>query len=566
MTDNRRSALERRAVQGPDGAPTSRGPSRRTVLKAGGVGALSLSFASVLAACGGSGSNKGAPSGSTALTVGVYQEPDSLDPGATGLAMASMMISHIYDPLFWWLPNGKGQNVFYPGLAASYKVSPDATSYTFQLRRDVDFHDGTHFDAKAVKATFDHIVDPATKSRSAIGSLGPYLRTDVVDQYTARVVFSQPNAAFLREMTTILFGMQSPAALAKYGAAGIAAHPVGTGPFKFVDYVAQDHVGLVRNPAYKWGPSLFGAAKPAPLAKLTFKILLDTNARYNALRGGQIQVAMNLDPNTIQAVKGSSTLTHYNVPSTGQPYGYPINVTKGPTDDLRVRQAILFAVDQDKLNSTVLKGAYTPAHNFLTPSTPGYDKSVDSLYAYNPAKAKALLDQAGWVAGPGGARSKNGQPLNINILIQSANGFELPTQFVGNSLKQVGFSSATTAQPFTTAAASYNQGVQNLSAIFYYDVDPYLISTLVDSKQIATGFNWAHFSNPAIDSGIAASNTVVDDAKRTAAYKKITNTLMQDAIFLPLWNVSGIYSTVKNLTGVKFGATGYSYYHAASFS
>lgn len=563
MTDDTRFSLERLAVRGPDGSQPPRGPNRRTVLKAGGLAAIGLSFGSLLAACGASSS--GASSGSTTLTVGVYQEPDSLDPGATGLAMVSMMISHIYDPLVWWLPNGQGKNDFFPGLASSYEVSPDATTYTFHLRQDVDFHDGTHFDATAVKATFDHIVDPATKSRSAIGSLGPYLRTDVIDQYTARVVFSQPNAAFQREMTTILFGMQSPAALAQYASAGIASHPVGTGPFKFVDYVAQDHVGLERNAAYKWGPTLFGDAKPAPLEKLTFKILLDTNARYNALRGGQIQVAMNLDPNTIQSVKTASNLTHYDVPSTGQPYGYPLNVAKGPTDDVKVRQAILFAVDQDKLNSTVLQGAYTPAHNFLTPSTPGYAKNVDALYAYNPDKAKSLLDEAGWTAGADGMRSKNGQPLTLNILIQSANGFDLPTQFVVDALKQVGFAASTTAQPFTTAAASYNQGIQNLSAIFYYDVDPYLISNLVETKQIATGFNWAHYSNPAIDTAIPAANTVVDEAQRTAAYEKITTTLMQDAIFLPLWNVSGTYSAVKNLSNIKFGATGYSYYHAASF-
>jgi peptide/nickel transport system substrate-binding protein len=89
---------------------------------------------------------------------------------------------------------------------------------------------------------------------------------------------------------------------------------------------------------------------------------------------------------------------------------------------------------------------------------------------------------------------------------------------------------------------------------------------LVSSNQIASGFNWAHYSNPEIDAAIQKANATVDDAKRVAAYEAITTTLMKDAIFLPLWNVSGIYSGVKNLKDVKFGATGYSYYHVASFS
>jgi peptide/nickel transport system substrate-binding protein len=538
--------------------------SRRSLLKAGAAGFLALSGGSLLAACSGNASGSGSGSKTSTLTVGVYQEPDSLDPAATGLAMVAMMITHIYDPLFWWLPDASGKNVMHPGLAKSYAVSKDATTYTFKLRDDVDFHDGTHFDANAVKATFDHIVDPATKSRSAKGGLGPYKETVVVDQYTAKVVFSEPNAAFEHEMTNITYGMQSPAALKKYGT-DIAAHPTGTGPFKFVDYVNQDHVGLAKNPAYKWGPAPFGPAGPAKLEKLSFKILLDTNARYNALRAGQVQMAMSLDPDTIATVKKTSQFKHYDMPSTGHPYGYPINVDKGPTNDLRVRQAILYAVDQKKLNESVLRGAFTPAYNVLTPTTPGYVKANDTMYAYNPAKAKSLLDEAGWIAGPDGTRSKGGQKLTLDILIQSANGFDLPTQYVVNALKEVGFSSTTKSQPFTTAAASYNQGVQNLSAIFYYDVDPYLLNNLVTSGQIKSGFNWAHYKNPQIDAAIPKANSIVDGAARTAAYEKITTTLMDDAIFLPLWNVSGVYSGAANLADVHFGPTGYSYYHAASF-
>lgn len=538
--------------------------SRRSVLKAGGLSLAAVGVSSVLAACSGSGS--AATKSSDSLTVGVYQEPDSLDPAATGLAMSSMMISGVFDPLVWWLPNASGANEFFPGLAKTYKVSADATTYTFSLRDDVDFHDGTHFDATAVKATLDHIVDPATKSRSAIGSLGPYKETVILDKYTAQVVFSEPNAAFLHEMTTVLFGMASPTALAKYGPTGFANNPVGTGPFKFVEYVSQDHVTLAQNPAYKWGPSVFGAQGPAKLKNVTFKILLDTNARYNALRAGQIQLAMNLDPDTIQTIKGSSQFTHYDVPSTGHPYGFPINVTKGPTDDLRVRQAILHAVDQDALNKSTLRGAYTAAHNVLTPSTPGYSKAADSMYPYDIEKAKSLLDAAGWTAGSDGTRSKNGAPLDLGILIQSANGFDLPTQFVVNALKQVGFTSSTTSQPFTTAMASYNQGVQNLSAIFYYDVDPFMLNNLVTTGQIKAGFNWAHYSNPAIDAAVKEGNAIVDPAARAAAFEKVTTTLMEDAIFLPLWNVSGSYSAASNLKGLHFGPTGYTFFHTAELA
>jgi peptide/nickel transport system substrate-binding protein len=541
--------------------------SRRRLFALGGATIGTVGAGYLLAACGGGSSGTAAaPKASKTLTIGVYQEPDSLDPGSTGLVVAEFMLDGIFDPLVWWLPTADGSKQYYPGLATSWKVSADATSYTFKLRQDVEFHDGTHFDANAVKATFDHIVNPATKSRSAIGSLGPYKETKVIDQYTVEVVFSSPNAAFVHEMTTGLFGIVSPAAIKKYGHAGLSAHPVGTGPFTFQEYVTQDHMTVVANPKYKWGPTAFGPTGAPKLKTITFKILTDATARYNALQTGQLQLAMNLNPNDIKSVKSASGLTHYNLPSTGQPYGYPINVTKDPTTDLKVRQAINFAVDQDTLNKTVLQGAYEAAHNVLTPSTPGYDKADDTLYAYNPAKAKSLLDSAGWTAAGNATRTKNGKPLEVEILIQSANGFDLPTQYVVSQLKAVGIAAKTTSQPFVTAAASYNQGVQNLSAIFYYDVDPYLLNNLVNSQNIKAGFNWAHYTDPTVDTGIVKANGTVDEAARTALWQQITHTLMEAAIFLPLWNVSGVFSAASNLKGMHFGVTGYPFFHTASLT
>lgn len=536
--------------------------SRRGFLVAGGFGTAALAASPLLAAC--SSGSASSPSGpSDALAVGAFQEPDTLDPNATGLALSLFIDSQIYDPLMWWLPTGSGSYQLVPGLASSYEVNSDATAFTYHLRNDVTFHDGTKFDATAVKATFDHIVDPATKSRSAIGTLGPYKETKILDQYTAQVVFSAPNAAFTHEMGTLLFGMTSPTALSKYGPTGIGNHPVGTGPFRFVSFTPQNEVALERNPAYKWGPSIWGATRPAKLKTLTFKILGDTNARYNALLAGQIQVAMNLASNDISSLAKNSAFKNLNVPSTGQPYGYPINVTKAPTDELAVRQAILHAVNQDQLVKTVLDGFYQPAHNVLTPTTPGYSQSASGMYPYDPSKAERLLDSAGWKAGSGGVRQKNGQQLHLNILIQSDNGFDLPTQFIANELSNVGFSSTISDQPFTTAAASYNKGVQNLSAIFYYDVDPYFLLSLTGCGAIASGFNWAHYCQPSNDTALEKANTVIDQAARNQELQQITTKLMAQAIFLPLYNVSGVYSDAKNLNGVHYGPTGYANFHTA---
>src|SRR5882724_2894699 len=386
-----------------------------------------------LAACGtgsGSGSSAGgvSVSGGT-LTMGIASPPDTLDPGATGLALTLLMSMAMFDPLVWWLPTSDGGSKFVPGLAESYTVSADASVYTFKLRKGVTFHDGTKFDASAVKATYDHIVDPATKSKSGLGALGPYKQTKIIDPYTVQIVFSKPNAGFLHQQAAGNFGIASPTALKKYGPTGFGSHPVGTGPFMFESYQAGSQLSLVKNPHYTWGPPAL-STKPPQLDKLVFRIVTDDSGRYAALQSGQLQIAMNLPPNDIAAAQKAGQFKQLTVQSIGTPLGMPINVTKPPTDDPLVRQAILFGVNQQKLVQQVLFGVDTAAHTVLTPITPGYSAASGELYSYNPDKASALLTQAGWTMGSGGVRTKNGQKLALKIILFSDSGLDLPTEFV----------------------------------------------------------------------------------------------------------------------------------------
>jgi peptide/nickel transport system substrate-binding protein len=470
----------------------------------------------------------------------------------------------MFDPLVWWLPGPGGTgSQFVPGLAESYTVSPDASVYTFKLRKDVVFHDGTKFDATAVKATYDHVVDPATKSKSGLGALGPYKETKILDPYTAQIIFTQPNASFLHQQAAGNFGIASPTALQKYGPTGFGNNPVGTGPFKFVSYQTGDQLSLVKNPDYRWGPAVFGAG-PAKLDSLVFRIVTDDSGRNNALQSGQLQIAMGLPPNDIAAAHQAGTFSQLTVQSIGTPAGMPINVTKPPTDDPLVRQAIMYAVNQEKLVSEVLFGVDTAAHSVLTPITPGYSAASAGLYSYNPDKASALLSQAGWTPGAGGVRTKNGKQLALNIILFSNAGFELPTQFVVSELSKVGFTAATTVQPFATAQASFNAGLHNLGSFGYYGTDPYLLNIWVNSDAVKAGFNWSHYDNPKIDAEIAQANATADEGKRNAIYEQVSMTLMRDAMYLPMWNVNEPFTMTPSVRGLHTTLNGYITFHSAT--
>lgn len=542
-------------------------PSRRRALGLGITAAAGVGLSPLLAACSNATSspatNSSAPGKAGGmLTVGIASTPDTLDPGATGLALTLLISLAIFDPLVWWLPTSGGGK-FVPGLATSYKVSSDASTYTFKLREDVTFHDGTKFDAAAVKATYDHVVDPATKSKSGLGALGPYDKTTIIDSHTVEISFTAPNAGFLHQQAAGNFGIASPAALKKYGATGFGNHPVGTGPFVFDSYKAGDRLTLKKNPDYAWGPDLLGTG-PAKLDQLVFRIVADDSGRYNALQANQLQIAMNLPPNSIAAAEKTKKYTQLTVPSIGTPLGLPINVTKPPTDDPLVREAILWAVDQETLVKSVQFGVNTAAHSVLTPITPGYSKASGQLYHYDPAKAGALLDQAGWAMGSDGVRTKNGKPLALNIILFSGGGLELPTQFVVSELNKVGFTATTSVQPFTSAQTSYNAGLHNLGSFGYYGADPYLLNIWVNSDAIKSGFNWSHYANKAVDTKIAKANATADDQTRDGLYQQVSMTLMKDAIYLPLWDVNGLFTMPTTVKGLHPTFNGYVAFHSAT--
>jgi peptide/nickel transport system substrate-binding protein len=225
-----------------------------------------------------------------------------------------------------------------------------------------------------------------------------------------------------------------------------------------------------------------------------------------------------------------------------------------------VRQAIEHAVDKKSILDTLFQGQFDPADSVLTPTTPGY---VSDGYGTDVAKANQLLDQAGWTKGSDGMRSKNGTPLQLNLINITGFGFDDMSTLLQAQLKKVGIAVTISDQGFPAVATTYNQGKQHLANWFYYDVDPYTLSTVFTCAQVQSGFNWSHYCDKSVDSAIAQANATVDRNQRESAYKGIVTKLNQAAAFLPIYNTKTILVT-KGVNGIKFGKTGQPYYTAAS--
>jgi peptide/nickel transport system substrate-binding protein len=522
--------------------------SRRGMLQMMGGGASAVVLGggavSLLSACGASSGGSG---GSGQIAVGLFAEPDSLDPAAMRLIPSYQVTSSIYDQLLWKVA-GHPADEFLPGLATSYTISPDGKTYTFKLRKGVTFHDGTPFNASAVKATFDRIVAPATKSVSAKASLGPYESSTVVDDYTVKVNFTAANGGFLNNVASPLLAIVSPTAARSQGQS-FGRHPVGSGPFKFGSWIAGQSIQLVPNEKYTWGPDVAGLKGPAKISQVTYRIVTSSPSQANALQTGALQVAQGMDiPDVVRLTNAG--FHQQVVGSAGMPFGFMLNVQKAPTNDLRVRQAIQYATDTQAINSTVFSNVYQKANTVLTAQTFGHSGNVS--FTYQPDRAASLLDQAGWKAGAGGMRSKDGQPLKLSWLLSTGFGFQDAAELMSAQLQKVGIASQITQQASPEVFANIEKGIMNVSSIYDYAADPYILNTLFSCAEDGTGPNYAHFCSPHIDTQIATANTTVDSSARAAAYEQVENELMQQAMFVPIYDLAAVFVTAKSVSGIVY--------------
>jgi peptide/nickel transport system substrate-binding protein len=278
-----------------------------------------------------------------------------------------------------------------PQLATSWEVSADGLTWTFHLRKGVFFHDGAPFNAQAVADSFNRVID-ATHPFHAYGqwkyvglSLKPVTAIKVIDDYTISLSTEKPYAPLLNNLALWLCPIVSPKAMAEYKDQ-IGQHPVGTGPYTFVKWVKDDQIVLERNEKY-WG----GQPK---LKRIILKSIPEPSARLMALQSGTVDIADDLDPDSIAVVKKDANLTVKECPSVNVGY-VAINTAKPYLSDPRVRQAISHAIDKNVLIQALFQGLAVPAKNPFAPSIWSHNDAIQD-YDYNPKKAEALLKEAGF--------------------------------------------------------------------------------------------------------------------------------------------------------------------------
>ena len=491
------------------------------------------------------------------LTYAIDTEPISFDIQVNQQDVTAAIDRNIVDSLVYEDSSG----AFHPWLAKSWTVSKDLKTYTFHLRDDVKFTDGTPFNAAAVKVNFDRIAAPATKSQYAVSLLGPYAGTKVIDDDTVQVSFTKPYAPFLQDASAPQLGFYSPATIAKNGGqlGSGGAVDVGTGPFEFTSYTKGQSAVLTRNPAYDWAPQGDPDQGPAYLDQLVFRFLPQDSTRIGALQSGQVQVASAVPPVDVKALKAQSGLQVLSKTAPGAVYSLMLNASIAPFNDPLVRQAVQRGIDISTDVNSVYFGVYPRAWSPISPATADYDKALENSWPYDPTLANKLLDEAGWTGrNAAGYRTKDGKQLTVEWPLMPQQFIREQRDILGQAiqadLKKIGIAVDRPRLDIGTYLAKVYGGQESIADYSWASAGPDVLQLYFNSaSQPSTGGANATFIKDAqLDALTNAGQATLDPAARAQDYDQVQQRVTNLALDIPIYVETTIDGASDKVHGLTF--------------
>ena len=466
------------------------------------------------------------------VTVAIGSEIGSLDTHESTGTPAHTIRSHIFEGLVR-LTN---RATIEPLLATRWQVAPDQRTWTFDLRKDVRFQDGTPFTAQAVKANLDRVRDPAEKHTRA-AQFRAIETVQPLNPWRVRIVTKAPFSPFLLDLAYGGGAFMSPTALTRYGK-DIGTYPVGTGPYQLASMEPGVSVDLVRN-AHYWG------ATPA-LDRVRFIIAKEASTRLAMLQTAQADVIADVPPQDVARLRRDSQVNVLTLPSNYVLH-LIINVVAPVLRDTRVRQALNYGVNREALSGSLLFGLAHPAHSIVAPSVVGYADTWH--YPYDPSQARRLLAAAGY-------------PRGFDVTIATPDGrYPMDKQIVEalqGQLAQIGVRATVHVMDWGSYLAYLrvpaSQSTAQLSLLA--DNNPtFDISWLLDyefnTRNLPpAGFNVEHYSNPEVDQLIDRALATMDDVRRQQLWTRLQERIADDAPWVLLLIYDQSVGITKTLSGV----------------
>jgi peptide/nickel transport system substrate-binding protein len=466
------------------------------------------------------------------LTIVRLSDATKLDPHfITDISSANILYQKVYETLVVPDLNMKPQ----PGLAKEWEQIDDVT-WEFILREGVYFHDGTKFNAEAVKATFERLLDPETASPQA-EKLGMIDDIEVVDEYTVRFHLSAAYAPLLSILSANEGSIISPKALSE-SPKKLWEHPVGTGPFVFDYWKAGQEISLKKNEEY-WGD------KPK-INQVVFKVVPEDTTRLAMIETGEAHVNDQVPITEIERIEASDTLNLYRADGLGIEF-LGFNVQKAPFDQLNVRKAITQAIDRKAVLEGVFQNSGILADSPMSPKVFGYSDDVKP-YDYDLENAKALLREAG-LEGLKVTITTNDRKERINV-----------AEVVQSQLKKIGINAEVEVLEWGAYIEALNNGEHEMfvggwgNATGDGDYNQY---NVFHSSSHGGAGNHTYYNNPEVDRIIEDARKEIDEETRRSLYEQAMKMEMEDAAMIPFRYYEHLAVYHNNVEGLVISPVNY---------
>lgn len=456
---------------------------------------------------------------SSTITIGIPQDiEDSLDPHVSTAAGTKEVLFNLYEGLV--KPDSQGN--LNPAVASDYKISPDGLVYTFTIRKGIKFHDGSLVTAEDIKYSIDKCADtkngePLVAAYSNIESI------TIVDESTVEIVLKEANTEFLAYMTTAVI----PAANAD-----ASAKPIGTGPYKYVSRSPQENIIMEKFNDY-WG-------EPAHIEHVTFKIIANADTITMNLLGGAVDMYARVTTTQAAELGDDFNIEEGTMNLVQALY---LNHETEPFKDIRVRQALCYAIDQKEIMTMVSDGKGTEIGSSMFPSFGKYYmEELNDVYNQDIDKAKELLTEAGY---PDGFTFKITVPSNYQQHIDTA-------QVLVEEFKAIGVTANIELIEWDSWLSDVYTDRSFESTVVGVDAASLTARALLERFTSSSGSNFINYKNEAYDASFEKAIIEPEDSKQVAAYQECERILAEDAANVYIQDLPELVAISKKYAGYEF--------------
>jgi peptide/nickel transport system substrate-binding protein len=484
------------------------------------------------------------------LRVGYSSDITTLDPANHRSRVTEGVIHNMYDAVVTRTDDMK----VVPEIAQSF-TQIDATTYEAKIRPNISFHDGSPLTAEDVKFTFDRLTKENAmggKTSPRASLVGPVAETIVVDPLTVRFKLKSPWPIFPAYLP--FNQVVSKAFVEKVGTDGMATQAMGAGPFKLVEWRRGDAVILERFAGYYGGASDIPPAGPARVDRVIFKVIPEPASRVAALLAGEVDLIDELPHHAIKQIEANPRTQVLKSNGT-RSFFIDLNNKKPPFNDVRVRQAANHAVNRQLIIDRILNGLAVPLATLISPDSYGYNASLKP-FAYDPARARALLAEAGY-------------PNGVEVTIDVDNAFKEQAEAVAASMSQAGFRAGVRLWERTALTEMWKDPEKHDRQMQFRSwgdgaLDP--VGIFVPVLKTKDRGNFSGYSNAEVDRLLTAADTETDIAKRSKLYEDAQTIIHREAPLLYLWLPQDVYGASKRLKDWKPSPRGIIKLHRAAIA